>query len=258
MNEISEIGPDLAESPSFLDIDELPLPYAEIDAQGVITRANHAARALHHPEQGELVGMTGWTLMAMDEKEFSSAAFHSQMASGEEPPVMCRSIFDRSGRFRTYEFHRSLMRDPEGRPAGMRLVFADVTESKKTFDDARHEQHWLASALSSLPDAVILTDILGVVRFVNPAAEELSGFAANELAGKVIDEAMPMLAYEARDGVALDRRTAIEKRCSGIATLVSRNGKKVKVEMKTSPIMDQDTGSVSGVAVVLRKVEGAP
>jgi hypothetical protein len=32
--------------------------------------------------------MTGWTLMAMDEKDFSSAAFHSQMASGEEPPVI--------------------------------------------------------------------------------------------------------------------------------------------------------------------------
>jgi PAS domain S-box-containing protein len=256
MNETSVIRPGSAESANSLEIDELPLPYVEIDARGVITRANRAARALHHPEQGELVGMTGWTLMAMDEKEFSSAAFHSQMASGQEPPVMCRSIFDRSGRFRTYEFHRSLMRDPEGRPAGMRLVFADVTEPKKAFDDAQHEQHWLESALSSLPDAVILTDILGVVRFVNPAAEELSGFAANELAGKVFDEAMPMLAYEALDGVALDRRTAIERRCRGIATLVLRNGKKVEVEMKTSPIIDKDTGSVSGVAAIIRKVDG--
>ena len=256
MNGAYQFRPDSAESASFLDIDELPLPYVEIDARGVITRANHAARALHHPEQGELVGMTGWTLMAMDEKEFSSAAFHSQMASGEEPPVMCRSIFDRSGRFRTYEFHRSLMRDPEGRPAGMRLVFADVTESKEALDDARHEQHWLESALLSMPDAVILTDILGVVRFANPAAEELSGFAANELAGKVIDEAMPMLAYEALDGVALDQHATIERRCSGIATLISRNGKEVKVEMKTSPILDRQSGSISGVASIIRKVDG--
>ena len=256
MNEASVIRPDSAESASFLDIDELPLPFVEIDARGVITRANHAARALHHPEQGELVGMTGWTLMAMDEKEFSSAAFHSQMASGEEPPVMYRSIFDRSGRFRTYEFHRGLMRDPEGRPAGMRLVFADVTESKKAFDDARHEQRWLESALSSLPDAVVLTDILGVDRFVNASAEELSGFVANELTGKVIDEAMPMLAYEALDGTALDRRTAIERRCIGIATLLTRNGKKLKVEMKTSPIIDRQSGSISGVAAIIRKVDG--
>ena len=258
MNKISEIGPDSAESVSFLDIDELPLPYVEIDARGIITRANHATLALHHPGQGELIGMSGWDLMAIDEKEFSSAAFHSQIASGEEPPVMCRSIFDRSGRFRTYEFHRSIICDAGGKPAGMRMICVDVTESKKAFDDARREQHWLESALSSLPDAVILTDILGVVRFVNPAAEELSGFAANELAGKVLDEAIPMLAYEALDGVALERRTAIEKRCCGIATLVLRHGKKVKVEMKTSPIIAQDTGSVSGVAVVLRKVEGAP
>ena len=200
--------------------------------------------------------MTGWTLMAMDEKEFSSAAFHSQMASGEEPPVIYRSIFDCSGKFRTYEFHRGLMRDPEGMPTGMRLVFADVTESNKAFDDAQHEQRWLESALSSLPDAVILTDILGVVRFVNPAAEELSGFAANELTAKVIDEAMPMLAYEALDGTALDRHATIERRCSGIATLLVRNGKRVKVEMMTSPIIDKDTGSVSGVAAIIRRVDG--
>ena len=44
--------------------------------------------------------------------------------------------------------------------------------------------------MASLAEAVILTDILGVVRSVNPAAEELSGWRASDLIGKTIDEAL--------------------------------------------------------------------
>jgi len=71
---------------SMLNIDHLPLPYVEMDAKGIITRANRATLALHHPEQGELIGKSGWDLLAIDEKNRSTAAFLSLMASGEEPP----------------------------------------------------------------------------------------------------------------------------------------------------------------------------
>ena len=111
-----------------LNIDHLPLPYVEMDAQGILTRANRATLALHHPEQGELIGKSGWDLLAIDEKNRSTAAFLSLMASGEEPPVICRSIFDRSGKFRTYEIHRSIIRTTGGKPAGVRMIFMDVTE----------------------------------------------------------------------------------------------------------------------------------
>ena len=52
-----------------LNIDHLPLPYVEMDARGIITRANRAALALHHPEQGDLIGRSGWDMMAIDEKD---------------------------------------------------------------------------------------------------------------------------------------------------------------------------------------------
>ena len=51
-----------------------------------IMRANPAALALHHPGQGDLVGRSGWDLIAVDEKDFSSAAFLSLMASGKIRP----------------------------------------------------------------------------------------------------------------------------------------------------------------------------
>jgi PAS domain S-box-containing protein len=239
---------------AMLNIDHLPLPYVEIDTQGIVTRANRAALALQHPQQGSLVGRSGWDSMAIDEKHPSSAAFLSLMASGGEPPVICRSLFDRSGRFRTYEIHRSIVHTPGGKPAGMRMILVDITESKNALDDIQHACQWLESVVRSVSEAVILTDVLGLVLSANPAAEALLGFTARELEGKVIEETVPILEYQSLDGPALDRRAAIEKSCKSVATLSMRNGGKLKVEISTSPILDKINGSVSGVAAILRKV----
>src|ERR1700734_1978231 len=119
------------------EIDSLPLPYIEIDAEGHITRANRAAFALHHPGSGDLLGTVAWGLLAFDEKDLSHAEFLAHMQSGGEPPVISRNIFDRSGSFRTYQFHRSLICDHRGNPAGMRMVAVDITEITRNLDETR-------------------------------------------------------------------------------------------------------------------------
>lgn len=237
-----------------LDIDHLPLPYVEIDARGIITRANRATLALHHPEQGELIGRSGWDLMAIDEKDRSSAAFHSLMASDEEAPVICRSIFDRSGRFRTYEMHRTMIRTSGGRPAGMRMICVDVTERKNALEEAQQTCQWLENAMHSVAEAVILTDALGVIRSVNPAAERLSGWSANELMGMAIDEILPVQPRPC-GGSVLDLQVMLQLPFSGSATVMTREWHQVKVEISTSPILDKNNGSVSGVAAILRRAE---
>ncbi len=250
-------APQCAPSPEIDELDELPLPYVEIDAHGFITRANRATLALHHPEQGDLIGKSGWELMAIDEQDRSSAAFLKHMESGEDPPVMTRAIFDRSGSFRTYEFHRSLMHDAMGKPAGMRMVCVDVTETARVLDGVRSAQHWLKSAIESLAEAVILTDILGVVQSVNPAAEELSGWSASGLIGKTIDELLPTQAFPAGGGVFLDLRALLDRPCKGTAGLLTRERKEVRVEISTSPILDRQSGAITGVVAILRPAESA-
>jgi PAS domain S-box-containing protein len=256
MNEALEITPAAAPATSSFDIDTLPLPYAELDARGIIIRANRAALALHHPEQGDLIGKSGWDLMAGGEKNFSSAAFLSQMASGDDPPVIIRSLFVRSGSFRTFQMHRSFIRNADGRPAGMRITFVDVTESTKQLDLARLALEWFENAIASLPDAVVLTDPLGFVRTVNRAAEELLACTAQQLTGGIIEEVVPIAAYDPVEGPPLDRRTAIEGHCKGIATLLTRDGSQLRVEINTAPILDKDSGAVIGVAAILRKLSG--
>jgi len=237
------------------EMDELPLAYIEIDAQGVITRANRAAIALHHPAHGQLVGKNGWDLMALDEKVISHAAFSAQMQSGMPPPMITRNIFDRSGSFRTYQLHRSLIRDDRGNPVGMSMVAVDVTETMEELDEARRARQWLESAMASVTDAIVITDILGVVRAVNPAAEELFGFSATELTGKVIEEIVPLLDYRSDDGAPFNRRAVIDRASKGTATLLCRNHRVIKVRISTSPVVDQTSKSVMGVVALLRTLE---
>ena len=242
---------------SMLNIDHLPLPYVEMDAKGIITRANRATLALHHPEQGELIGKSGWDLLAIDEKNRSTAAFLSLMASGEEPPVICRSIFDCSGKFRTYEIYRSMIRKSGAKPAGVRMIFMDVTERKNALEETQRACRWLENAMRSLGDAMILTDALGVIRSVNPAAERLSGWSANELMGMAIDEVLPIEARPSGCRAVLNLQAMLELPCSEMATLMTRESQQIKVEISTSPILDKNNGSVSGVAAILRRVESS-
>jgi len=51
----------------------------------------------------------------------------------------------------------------------------------------RESAEWLRVTLSSIGDAVIATDLNGVVTFMNPVAEALTGCSRDELIGQVID-----------------------------------------------------------------------
>ncbi len=255
MKAISRIASKKTVRKAMLNIDHLPLPYVETDARGIITRANRAALALHHPEQGELIGKNGWDLMAIDEKDRSSAAFLALMATGKEPPVIRRSIYDRSARFRTYEMHRSLIRSGKRKVAGIRMVCMDVTETTKALDEAQHNCQWLESAMRSFAEAVILTDALGLIRSVNPAAEKLCGWTAAELDGMAIDEILPVQARPGASGAVLDLQAMLQRPLKGVATVMTREWSQVKVEIGASPIFDKESGSLSGVAAILRRVD---
>lgn len=236
-------------------IDELPLPYIEMDTHGIVTRANRAALELHPSERGDLIGKMAWDMMATDEREPSCAAYVSHMETGGEPPVVRRALYDVSGHFRTYELHRSLMRDAGGHPTGMRVLFVNVTQTRQALEEAGRVRQWLEVVLGSMPAGVIVADALGFIRYANPPVEELFGWKAAELEGKMVDEALPLVTYEADGATSLNFNFTLEKRSKGIATILDRNGKHVRVEIGTSPMIDTNHALTIGVVGVMHKVE---
>lgn len=220
-------------------------------------RANRAARALYPLENGEITGKYLWDLMPSAEKEASRAAFFKIMESGANPPPIRRTAYTRAGEYRTFELHRSLIHDAGSKPAGVRWVSFDVTEAQLAHEETRQARQWLENVMASISEAVIVTDPLGFLCSVNPAAEELLGCKAGELIGKMIEEGLPLLSYSSADQRPLNHCIALAGRTRGIATVLDRARRELRVEISTSPIVDTESGITTGVVNVLRRVEEA-
>ncbi|TMH45697.1 MAG: PAS domain-containing protein [Betaproteobacteria bacterium] len=66
---------------------------------------------------------------------------------------------------------------------------------------ATEQREWLQVTLASIGDGVIATDASGRVRFLNAAAQRLTGWRAAEAAGRPLDELLAL--YDERDGKSL-------------------------------------------------------
>jgi len=72
------------------------------------------------------------------------------------------------------------LRDSSGVLYGGVAVFRDVTEERRRLERTR----LLSTVAEQTADAVIITDRHGVIEYVNPAVEKMTGFTPEELVGK--------------------------------------------------------------------------
>lgn len=236
-------------------IDHLPVPYIELNKNGIMIRVNLSALNLYPGERSKinLLGKNAWELMSSEETDISFAAYCSTMATGDHPRPVRRAIFDHSRQFRTYEFHRSLIYDDEGDPAGMRILAFDVTDDTRNLAELRRSLGWLQSAMSSLPEAILFTDSVGFILYLNQAAETLLGWRASELSGQLIEDALTL------DTTAPDFKapppytSALHTTNRFILPMLDANGQSLRVEFFSSPVTDVQTGHITGVISILHK-----
>jgi PAS domain S-box-containing protein len=236
-------------------IEELPVPYIEIDRNGIITYANRATLALHPPERGSLIGAMAWGLMATSDMEKSCAAYFALMESGDTPPPVHRSLYDCSGEFRDYIMHRSFIHDAEGNRIGMRLACMDVTVANRNLEEAERVRDWMENVFESAPDAILVTDAIGFVISFNPAVEALLGCGPDDLTGQLIEDVIPVLDYSSSENDTLCHNLVLEQPTRGVATIVDHHNAKIQVEIATAPIVDKDNYFTTGVVGILRRIQ---
>lgn len=111
--------------------------------------------------------------------------------------------------------------------------------------------------LNSIGDAVLTTDLLGNVTYMNLVAETMTGWSAEEALGQPIPEVFNILDDVTRLTAANPMLRAIaEDRTVGLATdcvLVRRDGSESAIEDSAAPIHDRD-GKVAGAVIVFHDV----
>lgn len=133
----------------------------------------------------------------------------------------------------------------------------DITHLKQAEAALRAEKMRAQITLSSIGDAVITTDMTGRVEYLNPVAEQLTGWTAWEARGHELQEVfnvigetprLPLATHAAR---ALIPGTVIELETNGL--LHSRTGREIAIEESVSPIRDNG-GNVVGCVLVFHDV----
>lgn len=138
--------------------------------------------------------------------------------------------------------------------AGRAGLAIDNARLYQAADAARQE---LMVTLQSIGDAVIATDANGRVRFLNPVAEELTGWSAAAAQGQLLEQVFVIIHEETREPVAnpLERvlREGVIVGLTNHTALVARDGTTRSIDDSGAPMWGPD-GTITGAVLVFRDV----
>jgi PAS domain S-box-containing protein len=119
--------------------------------------------------------------------------------------------------------------------------------------ELKTSEQWFKTTLSSIGDGVIATDMDSRVNFMNPVAENLTGWPLTEARGRKISDIFDIINETSGKPVENPVDKVIETgRVVGLANhtlLVSRDGKKIPINDSGSPIVIDGQESVGVVLV---------
>jgi diguanylate cyclase (GGDEF)-like protein/PAS domain S-box-containing protein len=114
--------------------------------------------------------------------------------------------------------------------------------------------------LASIGDAVISTDVAGNITYVNPVAESMTGWSAQEASGRQLQEVLRLIDGDSREpalnplamAILHDKTVGLSANC----VLIRRDGYETAIEDTAAPIRDR-RGRVTGAVIVFHDVSAA-
>jgi len=121
----------------------------------------------------------------------------------------------------------------------------------------KESEKWLATTLKSIGDALIATDSKGIVTFMNPIAEGLTGWKREEALGKDVNEVFKIIHEETCSPAENPVQKVLHKGLIvGLAdhiVLLSRDGRETPIDDSGAPIKN-DKGDTIGFVLVFRDI----
>ena len=114
--------------------------------------------------------------------------------------------------------------------------------------------------LASIGDAVISTDVAGNITYLNPVAESMTGWSAQEVLGRPLQEVLRLIDGDSREpaldplamAILHDKTVGLSANC----VLIRRDGYESAIEDTAAPIRDR-RGQVTGAVIVFHDVTAA-
>ena len=162
-----------------------------------------------------------------------------------------------SGEWRWMTSRAKALQDDRGRLIRLLGVEVDITERKLYEEALFREKESAQITLRSIGDGVITTTADCVVEYINPVAEELTGWRVDDASGRPIDEIFRGFHEETceplENPLAVSIRRSRSIKSVRPTLLIRRDGNELYIESTASPIRD-GKGDVTGGVLVFHDV----
>lgn len=134
---------------------------------------------------------------------------------------------------------------------------ASAIDNANLYRETQKQRKQLQVTLSSIGDAVIATDIEGDIIFINPVAEQVTGWSEAEAIGRPLKSVFRIISETA--GEAIENpfdKVVREGKIVGLANhtlLIARDGRQIPIDDSGAPIYDE-TQTLIGVILVFRDI----
>lgn len=139
-------------------------------------------------------------------------------------------------------------------------VAHNITHRKQMEQSLFAEKELAQVTLKSIGDAVITTDALGIVKYVNPVAERLTGWCTEEAQGKYLTEIFLIVNQFSREPVINPVKMALQQNCiydlAADTLLIAKDGTEYAIEDSAAPIQNRQ-GELIGAVMVFHDVTEA-
>jgi len=166
-------------------------------------------------------------------------------------------VLRQGGEVRSVCARATVFRDDQGEAVRLLGTNYDITERKRMERELAEKHELLRVTLLSIGDAVITTDAMGRVQWLNPVAERMTAWSTEAARGLPLSQVFQIVAEHSR----LPAPCPVTRCLNGDddapqcqhTLLLSRDGAEYGIEDSAAPIRD-DQGHVLGVVLVFHDV----
>ena len=220
-----------------------------LDIDGKIKLFNHYAEQLTGYSSKEVLNKNWFNLFLPKSEKGRMNDIFVDIIDGVQPyaetenTILCR---DKSEMYMLW--HNSMMKDEHGEVLGMLSIGVDITARKKMEKSLLR----LSAAIEHADELIVITDTDGILQYVNPCFEKVTGYSRDEAIGKST-RILKSGRQNADFYKNLWRRIEAGKVWSGHFINRKKNGELYEEDAVISPVKDED-GKITGYVGVKRDV----
>ncbi|MCG6536818.1 MAG: PAS domain S-box protein, partial [Syntrophales bacterium LBB04] len=220
--------------------------YFELDLKGNFIFFNDSLSVIFGYSQGEILGKNYRDFMPHRTAEEIFSLFNHIYKTGKPVRNHGYEVIRKDGTQGFHELAASLMRDENGRPTGFRGIAHDITERKRSEEQAKI----LSSMVEQSSEGMAIADLNGNLTFINEAWCRMHGYKnPNELLGKSLAISHSQEQME-KEVIAFNQKVIDLGAYSGEVGHITRDGKPFPTLMATTLLKDKqgEPYALAGVA----------